>query len=102
MKDEDDDEDEDEEAQPSKVEGFSELTQRPASLLPLDDEGGQPPTAVLGGFNMHSFKGTTSKGDTERKLGALGSRLRGTVLDYSHNCEMVEIILPANFDTVTL
>jgi predicted methyltransferase len=77
----DEDEDEDEEAQPSKVEGFSELTQRPASLLPLDDEGGQPPTVVLGGFNMHSFKGMSSKGDTERKLGALGSRLRGTVLD---------------------
>ena len=28
--------------------------------------------------------------------------IRHTVLDYSHNCEMVEIILPANFDTVTL
>ena len=27
--------------------------------------------------------------------------IRHTVLDYSHNCEMVEIILPANFDTVT-
>ena len=28
--------------------------------------------------------------------------IKHTVLDYSHNCEMVEIILPANFDTVTL
>ena len=28
--------------------------------------------------------------------------IRHTVLDYSHNCEMVEIILPAKFDTVTL
>ena len=28
--------------------------------------------------------------------------IRHTVLDYSHNCEMVEIILPADFNTVTL
>ena len=35
-----------------KVEGFSEETQRAASLLPLD---GAPATVTLGGFGMHRF-----------------------------------------------
>ena len=64
---------------PERVEGFSELTRRTASLLPL--EGAVPPTAVLGGFNMHRVKDLSPKDDTERKLGALGTRLRGNVLD---------------------
>jgi len=29
-------------------------------------------------------------------------RIKHTVLGYSHNCEVLEIILPADFDTVTL
>ena len=64
---------------PCRVEGFSDLTQRSASLLPL--EGKVPPTAVLGGFNMHRMKDVSPNQDTERKLGALGSKLRGSVLD---------------------
>ena len=30
------------------------------------------------------------------------SGIKHTVLDYSDDCEMLEIILPADFDTVTL
>ena len=68
-----------EEELPIRVEGFSELTQRSASLLPLD--GAVPPTAVLGGFSMHRMKDISPGQDTERKLGALGSKVRGSVLD---------------------
>ena len=64
---------------PCKVEGFSERTSRTASLFPL--EGATPPTCVLAGFNMHRMKLVTPSEDTERKLGALGSSLRGTELD---------------------
>jgi len=71
--------DEEEPCLPSRVEGFSELTQRTASLLPLP--GLEPPTAVLGGFSMHRMKEVTPREDTDRKLRALGSRLRGVVLD---------------------
>ena len=75
----DDAEDGEQDPLPARIEGFSELTQRTASLLPLD--GAVPPTAVLGGFNMHRVKDISPKDDTERKLGALGPRLRGNVLD---------------------
>ena len=64
---------------PSRIEGFSELTSRTASLYPL--EGAVPPTAVLGGFNMHRLKGISPADDTDRKLNALGTKLRGNVLD---------------------
>jgi hypothetical protein len=30
------------------------------------------------------------------------SRIKHTVLDYSDDCEMLEIVLPADFDTVEL
>ena len=39
-----------------KIEAYSDLTKRHASLLPL--VGAVPPTAVLGGFNMHRMKDT--------------------------------------------
>ena len=29
-------------------------------------------------------------------------KIKHTVLDYSHDCELLEIILPAEFDTVEL
>lgn len=64
---------------PAKIEGLSELTRRPASLMPLP--GAVPPTAVLGGFNMHRVKGLSPAEDTERKLSALGPGARGRVLD---------------------
>lgn len=65
---------------PSLITGISDVTQRTASLLPLDEERG-PPTVVLGGFSMHRMKQVSPKEDTERKLAALGRRLRGDVLD---------------------
>jgi len=65
---------------PTKVEGLSELTSRPASLLPLDEASPTPPTAVLGGFNMHRTKGIDPAGDTDNKLRALGKK-GGRVLD---------------------
>lgn len=61
-----------------KAEAFSELTQRQATLWPLPTG---PPTAVLGGFNMHRMKGVTPGEDTTNKLAALGSGLRGACLD---------------------
>ena len=65
--------------EPYKVEGLSELTSRTASLYPA--EGRQsPPTAVLGGFNMHRTKGIDPSEDTRRKLAALG-KVRGRLLD---------------------
>lgn len=63
-----------------KAEAFSELTNRQASLLPLP-AGVGPPTAVLGGFNMHRMKGVTPGEDTARKLNAFGGGLRGRCLD---------------------
>ena len=66
---------------PERIEGFSELTRRAASLMPI---AGSPPTAILGGFGMHRFKGIDPGEDTARKLGALGTArggLRGRVLD---------------------
>jgi len=66
---------------PERVEGFSELTRRTATLLPVERGA---PTAVLGGFNMHRIKGMEPGEDTARKLGALGTArggLRGRVLD---------------------
>lgn len=65
--------------EPSRVDGFSELTGRSASLYPV---AGSPPTVVLGGFGMHRFAGDASPAmDTELKLQALGGKLRGAVLD---------------------
>jgi SAM-dependent methyltransferase len=65
--------------EPSKVDGFSELTGRAASLYPVE---GSPPTVVLGGFGMHRFAGSASPAmDTKLKLRALGHKLRGRVLD---------------------
>ena len=52
----------------------------PASLLPLDEASPTPPTAVLGGFNMHRTKGIDPAGDTDNKLRALGKK-GGRVLD---------------------
>ena len=78
---------------PSKAMAFSELTGRTASLLPLDSLEGKPgsrreargaavpPTALLGGFNMHRMKGVHPGVDTDNKIAALGPRLRGSVLD---------------------
>lgn len=63
----------------ARIEGFSELTGRTASLLPLP--GGVPPTCVLAGFNMHRMKGIHPGQDTEAKLKPLGSRLQGRMLD---------------------
>ena len=67
--------------EPYKVEGISELTSRTASLVPADGLR-SPPTAVLGGFNMHRTKGENMdpSEDTNRKLAALG-KVRGRVLD---------------------
>jgi len=54
--------------EPSRVDGFSELTDRSASLYPLE---GSPPTVVLGGFGMHRFAGDASPAmDTKLKLQA--------------------------------
>ena len=62
-----------------KVEGFSDETQRAASLLPLD---GAHATVTLGGFSMHRFAKAVDPGqDTQAKLHALGPALRGDMLD---------------------
>ena len=66
---------------PELIQGFSDGTQRTASLYPVERG---PPTAILGGFNMHRMKSIDPGEDTARKLGALGSAkggLRGRVLD---------------------
>ena len=65
--------------EPYKVEGMSELTSRTASLYPAEGLR-SPPTAVLGGFNMHRTKGMDPNEDTRRKLAALG-KVRGRMLD---------------------
>jgi predicted methyltransferase len=69
---------EDDDDDPEKVEGMSDLTRRTASLMPAH-EGAVPPTATLGGFNMHRVKGVDPSEDTARKLAALGGggRLKG-------------------------
>jgi len=69
----------DTEYEASRVEAFSELTRRQASLLPLS--GAVPPTAVLGGFNMHRMKDVHPGQDTDNKLSGFGSALRGRCLD---------------------
>ena len=68
-----------EEEEPYRVEGISDVTNRPATLLPHDGRF-SPPTAVLGGFNMHRTKNIDPGEDTKRKLAALG-KARGRVLD---------------------
>ena len=65
--------------EPRKIVTFSELTRRTASLLPT--EAGAPPTALLGGFNMHRVKRVHPGLDTAAKLDALGRKLRGVGLD---------------------
>ena len=63
----------------ARIEGYSEVTGRTASLLPLP--GGVPPTVVLAGFNMHRMKGIHPGQDTDAKLKPLGARLQGRMID---------------------
>lgn len=57
---------------------------------------------VLKGWIKSEFEG---QGEVTMREGACWlqpPRIKHTVLDYSHDCELLEIILPAEFDTVTL
>jgi predicted methyltransferase len=50
-----------------KVQVFSQMTQRPVSLMPTDGA----PTMLLAGFPMHRIKGTEPQQDTRSKIQAL-------------------------------
>ena len=59
-----------------KIQAFSQLTQRPVSLMPTDGA----PTMLLAGFPMHRIKGIEPMQDTRSKIRALKPR-GGRVLD---------------------
>ena len=56
---------------------------------------------MLKGWMVGDYEGQGTIRMEEGSCWIQPNGIRHTVLDYSHNCEMVEIILPANFDTVT-
>lgn len=56
---------------------------------------------MLKGWMVGNYEGQGTIRMEEGSCWIQPNGIRHTVLDYSHNCEMVEIILPANFDTVT-
>jgi hypothetical protein len=79
---------------PDKIAGISAETARTASLQPHVE--GAPPTAVLGGFGMHRFKGDTDPGrDTAAKILALGHP-RGACLDVCTGLGVRLIFLSTN------
>jgi hypothetical protein len=57
---------------------------------------------VLKGWIRSEFEGTGEVTMREGTAWLQPPRIKHTVLDYSDDCEMLEIILPAEFDTVTL
>jgi hypothetical protein len=56
---------------------------------------------MLKGWMVGDYEGQGTIRMEEGSCWIQPNGIRHTVLDYSHNCEMVEIILPASFDTVT-
>ena len=57
---------------------------------------------VLKGWIRSEFEGAGEVTMREGTAWLQPPRIKHTVLDYSDDCEMLEIILPAEFDTVTL
>lgn len=57
---------------------------------------------VLKGWIKTSFEGQGAVTMQPGSCWLQPSRIHHKVLDYSHDCEVLEIAMPANFDTVTL
>ena len=57
---------------------------------------------VLRGWIKSEFEGEGEVTMREGSCWLQPPRIKHSVLDYSDDCEVLEIILPANFETVTL
>jgi predicted methyltransferase len=79
-----------------KIQAFSQLTQRPVSLMPTEGA----PTMLLAGFPMHRIKGIEPMQDTYQKIKALKPR-GGEALDTTTGLGYTAIELAKCVDRVT-